>query len=1032
MEVSSAKLHTRDDSGDSAEVSAAQAHKMLCARMVSFFNGVRGIFRTVDSDKDGLLSSDEFKTALGMFGIAVRRGEWKKLFNRYDLDGQGHVDYRELLAAFGQEIAGGAKPEASSMKIGATKDVKKEAYVAFNAARQARVGMMSAQQAHAQIAERMVLSHRLLQSAFRHVDEDHDGRIDPNEFGRVVARLNIRMTDAAFAELWSIYDPNGDGTISFEEFRQALGEAMHGTDLGVSITLTNKGNKRVQIQALAAKQQEGLHTRMTADEVHAIISRKMQLQFRKVRNAFRTMDKDKSGALSTEEFRKVLTFFNLKPKEEVFQELMMRYDKTGDGIIDYNEFITMWGPTVDLEAQAHYVNTYLRQAEDIQREEDAVERQTVVDRRRKMTVEKILDVFGGKMALQGPRVFAAFQHYDAEHCGSVSAAEFRSVLGVMNIDCKDDVFERVLRHYARGGARVPYAAMLRDVVAEGAGTSASDTVSKMVKISTAAADKAQEEHDAPRPVEENPLLNAADVERLLLIKVGEQAKKVRRIFQKLDQRKTGFVDGPSFRIMLDMFHLNPKDDVFAQVMVRLADASGRMFDYVKYLADAANVKGVSVQIGIVDKNSKRVVMMRRAEEQNERLQSHLTATGIHSFLVKTMHLQSSKVRKYFRTLDKDSSGALEHAEFRHFLTFFNLHPSDTEFAKLMAKYDSSGDGAIDYPEFMKLYGPVPSLAEEDAYVQTYLRQKEDIKRDEDKVARADIVARRRQMTAEMMSKVLSAKMTLQFARVRGAFRHHDENQDGTVDQRGFKAVLNSLNLEGSAEEFSRMCNMYDSFGDGKVHYVELLRASAAGDEGPLSGGKAISPRYSARQIRNWFDEAAPAAVAPESKASASDRAPAMPSSPSWADPDAAPAARGGKIAPLGRTRSAASRTRRARARADGTQRIEYRPVFGRDAILNGLAARRGMGSRTGSRQLASRMKHRGRMAGRPTTAGVSEFSVVYGGDTSLRRLAETRRVGSVSGSKSKRGSSAATAESEKAKYLKHRQMLTMSTYRRLP
>ena len=192
MEVSSAKLHTRDDSGDSAEVSAAQAHKMLCARMVSFFNGVRGIFRTVDSDKDGLLSSDEFKTALGMFGIAVRRGEWKKLFNRYDLDGQGHVDYRELLAAFGQEIAGGAKPEASSMKIGATKDVKKEAYVAFNAARQARVGMMSAQQAHAQIAERMVLSHRLLQSAFRHVDEDHDGRIDPNEFGRVVARLNVQ------------------------------------------------------------------------------------------------------------------------------------------------------------------------------------------------------------------------------------------------------------------------------------------------------------------------------------------------------------------------------------------------------------------------------------------------------------------------------------------------------------------------------------------------------------------------------------------------------------------------------------------------------------------------------------------------------------------------------------------------------------------------------------------------------------------------------------------------------------------------
>ena len=233
MEVSGVKLHAREPAREGGAVSAAKAHKMLCARMVSFFNGVRGIFRTVDSDKDGLLSSDEFKTALGMFGIEVIGSQWPKLFARYDLDGGGHVDYRELLAAFGQEIAVD-RPQASSMKIGVGKDTKKEAYVAFNEARQARVGLLTARQAHQHIAERMVLHHKLLAQAFRHVDEDHSGRITPNEFMRIIKRLNIRMSDAAFAELWSMYDPNGDGTISFEEFREVLGETMHGTDHGTA------------------------------------------------------------------------------------------------------------------------------------------------------------------------------------------------------------------------------------------------------------------------------------------------------------------------------------------------------------------------------------------------------------------------------------------------------------------------------------------------------------------------------------------------------------------------------------------------------------------------------------------------------------------------------------------------------------------------------------------------------------------------------------------------------------------------------
>ena len=64
------------------------------------------------------------------------------------------------------------------------------------------------------------------------------------------------------------------------------------------------------------------------------------------------------------------------------------------------------------------------------------------------------------------------------------------------------------------------------------------------------------------------------------------------------------------------------------------------------------------------------------------------------------------IRLAFRVFDKDGSGAITAAEFKHFMTTMGEKFSEEEVDEIIAEVDKDGDGEIDYEAFVQMIAPI--------------------------------------------------------------------------------------------------------------------------------------------------------------------------------------------------------------------------------------------------------------------------------------------------------------------------------------
>jgi len=143
-----------------------------------------------------------------------------------------------------------------------------------------------------------------------------------------------QMSDKEIGDLVGIFnkiDKNGDGEISIDEFK-------------------------VGIQSLSGKTKEdieGVFNKLDADQngsinytefIAATMSQSMYLKEEKIFQAFKMFDKDGNGKITPEEIKAVLgSDENFKNQKDpgFWEQLIADADLNGDGVIDYNEFITL-------------------------------------------------------------------------------------------------------------------------------------------------------------------------------------------------------------------------------------------------------------------------------------------------------------------------------------------------------------------------------------------------------------------------------------------------------------------------------------------------------------------------------------------------------------------------------------------------------------------------------------------------------------------------------------------------------------------
>uniref|UniRef100_A0A0N5B0L4 Calmodulin n=1 Tax=Syphacia muris TaxID=451379 RepID=A0A0N5B0L4_9BILA len=130
--------------------------------------------------------------------------------------------------------------------------------------------------------------------AFSLFDKDGDGTITTKELGTVMRSLGQNPTEAELQDMINEVDADGNGTIDFPEFLTMMARKMKDTD---------------------------------SEE--------------EIREAFRVFDKDGNGFISAAELRHVMTNLGEKLTDEEVDEMIREADIDGDGQVNYEGYFSL-------------------------------------------------------------------------------------------------------------------------------------------------------------------------------------------------------------------------------------------------------------------------------------------------------------------------------------------------------------------------------------------------------------------------------------------------------------------------------------------------------------------------------------------------------------------------------------------------------------------------------------------------------------------------------------------------------------------
>ncbi|KAJ1446759.1 hypothetical protein M885DRAFT_545359 [Pelagophyceae sp. CCMP2097] len=148
---------------------------------------LQGVFKDMDSDHSGTLDRGELRNVLENIGVKLSRSEVVDVMDFFGKGENGEIPY-ETFCKFA------LKQDPATQRIAAR---VRDEFARLAARRGARPDYAR---------------------AFRELDHDGSGSIDANEFRGAMKNLGLRLSSAESRELMNMFDSDGDGRVSYNEF----------------------------------------------------------------------------------------------------------------------------------------------------------------------------------------------------------------------------------------------------------------------------------------------------------------------------------------------------------------------------------------------------------------------------------------------------------------------------------------------------------------------------------------------------------------------------------------------------------------------------------------------------------------------------------------------------------------------------------------------------------------------------------------------------------------------------------------------
>jgi Ca2+-binding EF-hand superfamily protein len=817
---------------------------------------IKELFSEMDTDDSGTLERREIGSAMAKLGVKLLPEEINVLFERYDYNNSGQLDYGEFLNLVGFQKDGNVSSQAR------LDDEVDRLLERIQDNLEKYLGSGSSGQ-----------SGKALKELFREIDVDGSGTIDKQEFARAMARLGVKLTTEEIATIYERFDADDGRQLKYNDFLKLIG--FDASSKSLSDSRQRRGGLDKEIEDLIDKIRSRLTQELGTGRVVG----------RELKRVFEEIDIDGSNSIDKNELARAMAKLNCKLTRDEADLIFERFDRDNSGKLDYREYLELCGRDKsdrDREDRDRDYSSGGSRSSRLQAEVDKI-----VDK-----IQRNMEDELGKDVNKGRELKRVFEQMDTDNSNTVDKKEFARAINKLGVklttDEVDAIFERYDADSSRGleykefltlvGAAAPTrgsstggSALQREVdklidriqrqleedlgkdvnkgrelkrVFENIDVDGSGTLDKReflkamaklsVKLTTDEVDaiyerydrngrgaldynsflalagldtsaKSQDSRSSRRGLQQEMEDLVDNIRRQLDDSLGRDVNKARELkkaFEQVDIDTTNRVDKRDFQRAMYKLGAKLAADEIDLVFERFeADRSNKLDyrEFIELFADNSSRDGRSSQ------NSR---LQREVDDLIDKIQRQLEDE-----LGRDAN-KGRELKKVFENIDTDGSGTLDKREFAKAMASLRVKLTTDEIDVIYDRYDRNGRGALDYKSFLSLAGlDSGSAGSSSSSSSSQSRSRSDLQREVD-----DIIDRiQRELENELGR---DANKGRELKRV---FENIDTDRSGALDKQEFSRAMQRLHVKLTTAEVDTIYERYDQSRRGQLDYSAFLK-----------------------------------------------------------------------------------------------------------------------------------------------------------------------------------------------------------------
>ena len=451
-------LHQNEEAEKQIQMRLLRQKLMDAAERKS--KNLRSLFLHFDANSDGVIQFEEFKRGVREM-VAISDPEMDQLVKIADSNKDGVIDYNEFVrvmqldnqslkpdpfatSALKKQRSSGKKhaaiPKSDPFNLEEPSPSTRQAELSSSSSpvMQSRQQLLNPNRESPKVVDeestterkdsrlRRKITDRLFDRAeevVQHLskyDKKGTGALSPEKFRKGLQSLGVELTFPEMERLTMYLDPEHRGRINYQEFANAvLGDGGETAAIAPSA-------QRSPVSSTGASRMDLAMRREISDRLEAKSS--------KLSSVFRLMDTDSSGLLTKDQFRDGMTTIGVSLRDADLEAVFSRFDQTGSGKINFEEFSKLVLQDSDLSASVgpSPLSTKKTSRLFVPSATEQQERHSESALRNKLSA-RFSDLMQG------------LQPMDPDNVGLVTMDELQAVATRLHIDLSVDEKSRVLR-----------------------------------------------------------------------------------------------------------------------------------------------------------------------------------------------------------------------------------------------------------------------------------------------------------------------------------------------------------------------------------------------------------------------------------------------------------------------------------------------------------------------------------------------------------------------------------------------------------